>query len=98
MRVSLISEISPDPVARLFLAGRRRVGGWACKPCAHFFGDALDIAAGGGRLVHVVGGGQFAVELSVFLGGEVGTAGTGEQGDGVHGDWELEIGILNRWG
>jgi hypothetical protein len=51
---------------------------------AHFFGDALDVATAGGGLVHVVGGGQLAGELGVFLGCEIGTAGAGKQGDGVH--------------
>jgi len=41
---------------------------------ADFFGDALDVAAGGSRLVHVIGGGELAGEQGILLGGEDGVA------------------------
>lgn len=57
---------------------------WLIQARPHFFRDALDIPAGGGGFIHVVGVGQFPGELGVFLWSEIGSTGASEQGNGFH--------------
>jgi hypothetical protein len=54
------------------------------QPCSNFLGDALDIAAGGGGFVSVIGRRKFTGEFGFLLGGEIGDAKFLEQCSRVH--------------
>lgn len=86
------------PASRAVSGGRSRttgIGWWICQPGPHLFRDTLHVAAAGGGFVHVVGGGEFAGEFGFLLGCEIGDAVALEQVDGVHGEYDVEIWMVD---